>query len=92
MWSERSLSYLFPACRIREEDLENKTQNEQTKQNTKYPFPILKGTPLKGQLMNKISPLYNDEAGSWMRKRLLGSHDYCCTLFVFSARETIFFL
>lgn len=32
------------------------------------------------------------EPGVRVRERLLGSHNYCCILFVFSARETIFFL
>ena len=49
--------------------------------------------PLKGLgFMNKTPSLYKDGANCWGSERLLGSHNYCRTLFVFSARETIFLL
>lgn len=39
------------------------------------------------------SGLYNHKANLvWTLGKSFGSHNYCCTLFVFSARETIFFL
>lgn len=42
--------------------------------------------------MNKTSSLYKDGATCQGSEWLLGSHNYCHTLFVFSAGETIFLL
>lgn len=59
MWTEHPPSCLFPGCKTQGGHLENKTPNE-----TKYPFLVFQGKPLKGpELMNKTP--YKEEANCW---------------------------
>lgn len=49
---------------------------------------VRRGRESKGPWVCTITKLTWSER----REKSSGSHNYCCTLFVFSARETIFFL